>query len=786
MRSADQIKTSPNLLLLLGAAASITIAGTEDVWAIAVFFASAGLALLFLRPTQRPPALPLVLIPLFCTLVLAAFLPQEYFPIPEWRRALADLGTVPLAGSVNPQPWLGWFWWWLLAGTCLVAAALLTAPLETKSLALFLHAAALFVACYAALAIFAAQTGWKYPFHGGAVFGFLPNRNHTATLLVIGAVLSFGLMQWRITRGDKVAAGFAALCGAPSLAALLFFSTSRAGVVFLVVGLFIWALGASREPVARKQILAAVAILAVFAGLLFVFGGSTVRDRLAALWSDAVSVQTEETGKDVDFRQPIFRDTARMISDAPWSGSGLGQFRYVFAQYRQDSARAANVLHPESDWLMVAAESGIPSALVLAALAVWYVAACWKSRSASGGMLRWTAASAVLAAMLHGAIDVPWHRVSLGWFLLTLAVSSAPSSGRAARAPGLTRFFFVLGGIALLAAAGWIGYEKREGRSPLPYRWPEISKQLQALGEAKRYEEAESAAQSAVRQFPLSYESHYWLAGHLRPFAETKPEIDAAVTAALAVEPVLAKVPAEHAVILQALYPDAAMQAWQIAIQRSAAIDNRENRDDLSSAGGQIQNALRAFKDDNERQIALGRGLAKNPVLLAHWISQANPEVASVIMREIADDKQFLDALSAKQRQQVLSRWIALPEAERAVVFMEEREAVSANGEYWPVLARNYAAQGDLPRAVRRVASSRGIALDAPRDGDAGLRGEMAALVSQGNTVAARRLANDAVVAPKADTDALSAALSYYASQEDWPSAWKAASRLASEAKIGQ
>ncbi len=786
MRSANQVQTLPNLLLLLGAAASITIAGTEDVWAIAVFLGSAGLALLFVRPTNRLPALPLVLMALFCALVLAAFLPQEYFPLPEWRRALAELGTVPLAGSVNPQPWLGWFWWWLLAGTCLVAAALLTAPLETRSLALFLHAAALFVACYAALAIFASQTGWKYPFHGGAVFGFLPNRNHTATLLVVGAVLSFGLMQWRITRGDKVAAGFAALCGAPSLAALLFFSTSRAGVVFLVVGLFVWALGASREPAARKRILAAVAILAVFAGLLFVFGGSTVRDRLAVLWSDAVSVETEETGKDVDFRQPIFRDTARMISDAPWSGSGLGQFRYVFAQYRQDSARAANVLHPESDWLMVAAESGIPSALVLAGLALWYVAACWKSRSASGGMLRWTAASAVLAAILHGAIDVPWHRVSLGWFLLTLAVSSAPSSGRAARAPVLARLLSVFGGLVLLGAASWIGHEKMEGRSPLPYRWPEISKQLQALGEAKRYEEAEAVAQSAVRQFPLRYESHYWLAGHLRSFAETKQEIDAAVAAALAVEPVLAKVPAENAVILQPVDPDAAMQAWQIAIQRSAAIDKREDRDGLSSAGGQIQNALSAFKDDNERQMALGRGLTGNPVLLAHWMAQANPEVASVIMRELADDEKFLEALPPKQRRQVLSRWIALPEAQRAVAFMEEREAVSVNGEYWPVLARYYAAQGDLPRAVRRVASSCRIALEAPRDGDGGLLGEMAALIAEGNTVAARRLANDAVTATKPVGDHLAAAMAYFASQGDWESAWKAASRLATQAKTGQ
>jgi O-antigen ligase len=775
-----------NLLLLLAAAISVMVAGMQDAWAVAVFLAGAGLALFSVRPLVRPSAVPLVLVALFCILCLLAFLPSSYFPVPEWRSALMELGSVSLADSVNPQPWFGWFWWWLLAGTCLAYSALLTAPLQAKPLALVLHSAAFFVAVYAALSIFASQTGWKYPFHGGAVFGFLPNRNHTATLLVVGSVLSFGLMQWRLARGDKLAASFAALCGAPSLAALLFFSTSRAGVVFLVVGLAIWAVGALRSPGMRKRILSAVLVLAVFAGLLFFVGGSTVRDRVVGLWKDAVSVKLDSADKDIDFRQPVFRDAARMISEQPFSGVGLGQFGDVFRQYRDESARAATVLHPESDWLMVAAETGFPSALALAALFFWYVFVCWKSRAVSGGMLRWTAASAIAAAALHGIVDVPWHRPSVGWFLLSIAASSVPSSGYTPRAPVLSRFLFVLGGLTMIVAAGWIGYEKREGREPVPYRWSQISSELQQLGQERRFARAEEVAQQAIRQFPLRSEAYYWLAGYLRMFAGTDNEIDAAVRAGRAVEPVLPAVPAEQAVILQDINPGWAMEAWVEAIKRAAILDEKERRGAHSSAAGYTSRAVAAFKDDPEWQLQLAVELEGQPTLLAYWITAAGPEAVDAKLRDMQSEQQFLDALSPKQRQQVLSRWIALPEAQRAVAFMEEREAVSAKGEYWPVLARYYAAQGDLPRAVRRVASSCGISSDAPRDGDAGLRGEMAALIAQGNTVAARRLANDAVVAPKADTDALAAALSYYASQEDWPSAWKAASRLANEAKIGQ
>lgn len=775
-----------HLVLLAGAVCSVLIAGTEDVWAIAVFLAAAGLALLIIRPVVRPAALPLFLIATFASLSLLAFLPQDCFSIPEWRRVLAELAAIPLADSVNPQPWLGWFWWWLLAGTCLLGVALLAGPLDTKALAHVLHASAFFVAVYAAISIFAMQSGWRYPFHGGAVFGFLPNRNHTATLLVVGAVISFGLMQWRLARGDKGAAAFAALCGAPSLAALLFFSTSRAGVVFLAVGLAVWATGAARSAAMRRRIFAAVAVLVVFAGVLFVVGGSIVRDRLATLWSEAVSVQMDDADKDVDFRQPIFRDAARMIADQPLSGSGLGQFRYVFPQYRVDSARAANVLHPESDWLMVAAETGIPSALVLAALLLWYGVACWKSRAVSGGMLRWTAASAVIAAALHGAIDVPWHRVSLGWFLLTIAASSVPSSGVAACAPGLLRTVFVAAGIAFIAAAGWIGHEKTSGRSPAPYQWPEISKKLQRLGEELRYEEAELVARAAVRRFPLTYESHYWLAGHLRAFADTGPDISAAVQAGRAVEPVLANVPAEQAVILQSVNADAAMEAWLLAAERAAAIATREDQEVLQRAGNYVDQAVAAFKGDARRQLELVRRLAYRPVLAAHWVTRAEQEAVAEFVPTITDVAKFLDALPSDLRGQVLLRWISLPDSARALDYMEQREVASPKGEFWPVLARHYAARGDLQSAVKRVALSCDIPLGELREGAPGLRGRIAGLLAQGNTVAARRMAAEAVWAQSPQKDHLAGALAYFASQNDWEMAWKAASRLVTATKNRQ
>jgi len=482
------------LLCLAGASVAIFVTGSEEEWANIAFLGCAAMALLVGWPSERPGWVPVLLLALLVACSAAALLPVDLIAEPAWRRALSMGGVVELAGTVSPQPWFSLFWLGLLFCSVLIVLFLLCSPLGEEELAVFLHAASVVVGVYAVLAIADFHTAWNYPFRAQAPFGFLPNKNHTATLLVVGSILSFGLMFWQVNRGSRTAASLAALTGAPPLAALLFFSNARAGVVFLVFGLFVWILGAARGR-ARSTVLVAAAALGVFAGALFIGGGSEVRDRLHALIEKTFAVQNDgaEDGgaqTDVDFRQPVFRDTAKLIRDHAWTGTGLGQFLYVFPHYREETVRAARILHPESDWLMVAAESGVPSAFVLAALAAWFVVVCWKSRAASGGMLRWTAASAVLAAILHGIIDVPWHRASLGWFLLTIGASSVPSSGQTARRPGLSRFLFVLGGLALLGAAGRIAHEKLEGRSPAPYRWPEISKELQVLGEERRYEEA--------------------------------------------------------------------------------------------------------------------------------------------------------------------------------------------------------------------------------------------------------------------------------------------------------
>ena len=399
MPTATAFSLISALLVAGGAMAAIMVSGTEEVWALVILLASSGLGVMVALPAVRPRPVPLAGAVLFCLLALSAFLPQALFTVPPWRAALAAVPEIGLGGTVSPQPWISWFWWWLLAAACATATCLQTLRLEGRALAVVLHAVALFAGGYAALSILAFQTGWVYPLTGGAVFGFLPNRNHTATLLVVGAVLSVGLMHWEAMRGRRGAALLAALAGAPCFAGLLFVSISRAGVVFLGLGLLLWAAGAARGR-ARRPVLGGFAVLGLFLVVLFAAGENAVRERLVKIASEAVSVErTSETG-DLDFRLPISRDTWRMSTESPWMGYGLGQFAAVFPQYRQDSARAARVLHPESDWLMVAAESGWPAVAVR-----WSSPGGFSSLAGAG----WTAAMACCAGVQPARSVRPWR-----------------------------------------------------------------------------------------------------------------------------------------------------------------------------------------------------------------------------------------------------------------------------------------------------------------------------------------------------------------------------------------
>ena len=769
------------LLYLAGAAVAIFITGRLDVAAMVAATTGAALGMMVGIPSTRAGRWPVILSLLFAAATAAAFLPGSD-GLPAWRSGAP--AVVELAPLFAAMPWHLLFWWLTLVGTIIAAWFLLASPLDARMLRVFLHAVAGVVAAYAVVSIVQAQTAWTYPFSGGANFGLLPNRNHTATLLVVGAIISFGLMQWEVTHSHRAGAALSAVWGAPSLAALLFFSTSRAGVLFLALGFALWTAGAVGRSVQRRTPLIAAGILTTFLVALFVLGGSTVRDRLGSLWQKATQSETGEAGETtMDGRLLIYQDTAKMISEAPLTGQGMGHFEFVFPHYRDASRTKFSVLHPESDWLMVAAESGIPAALILVVLVGWYFARCWRGRREEGGLLRWTAASAIGAAVLHGVIDVPWHRPALGWFLLIVALVSVPGGGKRLRWATLWRVVQILLGLVFLCAAGWLLQAAKSDRPPLAYRWAGYAAELESLLAAGKYDDGEFVAREALGDFPLSHQAYYWRAAFLRMFEGSDKEMDADMAGGRFAEPVLPSVAAEQARLWEKISDRNEASARAEAVRRAKKIDQQEGGG--RSANAQLEAALSAAQSRPGAQSELRQLVAEDPLMLAHWVVWADPSLADAYLSGLGPSAaEFLDSLPAEVRSGLVARWSGLPSAAGAVAYMEARNQ-PAPGPYWRQLANYYARAGDKPRAVALVAEATGVPLDGASLPAGEFAAELGKLQAQGNDVAVRRLVKEAVEAPDASSDKAAVVMVWYAQTGEWEMAWKAASRLVTATKTG-
>ncbi|MFM8886684.1 MAG: O-antigen ligase family protein, partial [Chthoniobacterales bacterium] len=660
---------------------------------------------------------------------------------------------------------------------------------ERAALRFILHGIAAFVFFYAVLAIVARQTGWRpefaYAFPAAGSFGFLPNRNHTASLLAVGAIVSVGLMYAEATRQKRLSAMLAAVWASAPLAGVLFFSISRAGVVVLALGLVLWCAGLwRRNHVHARGAVFALLALGLVAGGLFVVGGGGSRDRWANL-IDRFSGSNSSSGL-LDFRTAVFRDTAGMIADAPLTGAGIGQFQWVFPQYTKSAASHFPVVHPESDWLMAAAESGLPFVLCLASLVIWYLVRCWKGLSREGGLLRWTVASAVLAVAAHGLADVPWHRASLGWFLVVAAAATVPSRGQPSGALWL-RAATVAIGLALASAGVWMWHETREERFPSAFRWKAMDKSVGEAFRENRHEQGRELARQMTRLFPLDYRTYYWRAVFADFFKDGLSESEQSAQAMLRVNPALpdaAKLQANLFAISEDMEREAdALAEW---FRRMAKADRANGDDELACAGAKLHEHLYAMQCGPELQMTLlWRFGETEPLAAARVATVVSPDAAETYLAVVPDPASFLTAQPEGLREKILDRWLALPSSSRAIDYMTKiQKAAEPPGPYWRQLADLEAKAGNYKVATELVAGWWKTAEGSSAGQNSTFAVELQHLSMSGNTAAVRRMTEDLVGSDNVNAADLAALMTFHASAGEWEAAWKAASRLATRQKV--
>lgn len=458
----------PVALITSGALGSVFLAGDRTAWGYGIFLLIAGATLVGFRPLTRISwryFVLSVLIPLAAGLSLLPIRASLH----PWRAALQELQALHLPSVVSLDPASTVFWLVLLGASVFVGLFLLSNPMNSRNMGRIGFFAVIGCTLYAVLAGISFRTGWHYPFFHQLegypeVFGFFPNRNHTAGFLVTGAILSLGLIHAGLSRGKILGALIAFFCFSTLVAFLLVFSLSRAGLLFLLLGGGIWLLGLGRHR-SRLLIVASLGIT-LFVLTLFLGSGSDLLERLkegSVLHMTASGERAPEVGGSKrtllsDERVPIAFDTLRMVEGQPLTGIGLGTYAIVYPYYADRSIMGkTTALHPENDWLMMASEGGLPFLLLVlvgVGMLVSEMPGLYRA-DPEGWAVRWAFISAFLAELLHGLVDVPLHKVELGWWILVLGgVGFAGTRCQAQQGVGLflQRVLLGIAGLLILFA----------------------------------------------------------------------------------------------------------------------------------------------------------------------------------------------------------------------------------------------------------------------------------------------------------------------------------------------
>jgi hypothetical protein len=423
-----------------------------------MLFSGVGILMLIFPPKVAVPRFWWILAGLVLLFAASAFLPVSWFGMPEWRKNLEKLG-LDTGDQVVIQSRQAFEFYVVFAITLLTGMWLIGHRASGAQLRIF---ALLFSAGVAFFAVFAYI---RENTNALGTFGFFPNRNHTGTYLAMGALCGLGSILQAIRDKKFPLAGIGFVTTAICFWALFDWSISRAGILLVSMGTILWFSLLGRRYLGKNG-LWIIGLIALLASGVFLLAETRVKQRItetvekAAVIAETSEVYPEGEKEisiaDLDLRIPIAIDTWELIKDFPLTGVGARQFSYVFPQYFDHTAyvNEKRFIHPESDWLWLAADSGIPAALSFLVLILCaFVTALRQVLRGRDRALRGACLVSAFLIPLHGIFDVPGHRIELApaaFFLFTLSLSSSGAETRC-------RFAYLFRGMGALILLAGIG-----------------------------------------------------------------------------------------------------------------------------------------------------------------------------------------------------------------------------------------------------------------------------------------------------------------------------------------
>ena len=682
-----------------------------------VFLCGAGLALLIFPPRRTTSWLLWILAAALAGCATLALLPKTWFAAQTWRVLLDASPVLPTCGSVSTAPAETVFWLAVLAATLLTGLYSLGQPVRSRPLMGLALAAGLACAAYAGTAALSATSGWKTPFDSGAEFGFFPNRNHAATLLITGCLSALGV----VTAGFRNRLPITAWLGGAAVAvcawALIMASPSRAGILVLVPGLLVWVLGLGRSG-RSWPVVVSFTVLCAAAAIFLLGSESLVKKRLGALVAIPQAVaSTPGSAPAADPRIMIFQDTLAMIRDRPWTGSGLGTFRYVYPHYAHASLRDAGAIHPESDWLMLAAEAGPAAVILLLAIIALLLAGLRGMGAHPFWPLRWGLVCAALAALIHGLVDVPLHRIELGWWVMVLAGLGlgVPQGAGRKFSRRMQHIFFIAGGASMvLLGVRLLQAEWFQGPALPPFAAAKDQATVLDLSRKGQTRQAWKVAEESILRSPMARALYYQRGVLALAFEGTDREVDTYFETERLLDPKWPEIPVRQGQAWRRIDPFRTAGLWWKAVDRQARIEAAEGKPS-PSAGLNLYNRLLSEAAASPAILSAIEPPAGRPVdFTIAWLAAA-PD-APGCLRRMATDENFLSSLDPSQRDRFLAVWFQRGDRDQLLAFLDARPNWTPG--LWLARMRCDLAAGRHQQVVRDLCARYGVSLELPEPGD--------------------------------------------------------------------
>ena len=360
----------------------------------------------------------------------------------------------------------------------------------------------------------------------------------------------------------------------------------------------------------------------------------------------------------------------------------------------------SRALHPENDWLWFAAEYGLPALLLaLAGILILFRQAA-PGKNLEGWVTRAAAASAVLAFLLHGCVDVPGHRIGTVWLGLTLA-GLAFGRKRQAEAASPSPVWVPLSLRALsltcaLAGIVWTLGVVLDGPWPVSVATERAQARIVSGWRSQELEKSLAECERALIRMPLEENLHFLYGKNLLFFQDSDREAAREFGLQRKLEPFRMTVLTDQALAWAEWRPQDPAPALECL---QAALDLFEKMPDSSDRSALLLNGVSAvLRICPSLRTAVITQLANHPDLLARWLSESRAEDFLAVGTALRASDPDLKNFSMKSRSLFFLAWYRW--GDRAELLREFSAHPDWGPSAWPLHCQMLAKEKRFQQAV--------------------------------------------------------------------------------------